>query len=263
MLKPTVLYGVGALLLILVILLVVLRSINGSDVSSKIGGGTPDEGRMSEVERAENRDAPLSPKSAARTAPANRDESRPWEVNREGNLGDRESRGFVLLDGSGKVTARAIEMAGLETDDIDAVESALADAWKKMSAAMASRARFDATSSDAENRVFVYRVASFPSEGDAALEAMYQNFADTFGADSAAILMRGFDPWQHFGNFGKYEIEVRYEPNTFRPQIYGETNTRIRFFDPATGKEAGGASSLESETIANYIGQFTDLVKDR
>jgi hypothetical protein len=137
---------------------------------------------------------------------------------------------------------------GLDDDQIMAVQTALGRFWKTMASTTAERARYDAEASDSALKKDVYRIPALADRGQALRDEFQKNLASIAGAENAASLVKGMSH-EPFGDFGKYDVVVTFEPNTeFIAAGLGADCIRVSFEYTESSSGAiilSGTSTLE------------------
>lgn len=242
----------AALIILLIAGVLVLRR-NSDGQHGGAGGGNGRE--VAPVARGYG----TSESSHIKERPAKVDVESEVGYNRNGTINDLENT-YSLFSEEGKVTSHALDLAGLDTEDIPVIEKIMAETRESLSKLCLRNSRLNEKETDVEKGIHVYEVRSFARDGDAVMIRMNEKFESAFGKQAATFLSKGIHPWQYFGNFGRYDMTVRIEPNTVLRQIRGDQRVTVTFVDPRTGQNRGTGGFQSLDELRNYMGSFVEEV---
>jgi hypothetical protein len=161
---------------------------------------------------------------------------------------------FRLLGANLKVTDNALEAAGLDPSERDAVQAKIDKLWKDMSAGMAIRVRANDVKSNPSKGIYVFNIPANPELGNKLLSSLKSDLEQKYGVNSAQTLVGGFQTMQHFGNFGKLDIEVKFQRNKNDDKLAYDYIA----VDSKTGKSVVGGSS-DVDRIQQTFGDIFDV----
>lgn len=243
---------VQAALIILLIAGVLVLSRNSDGQHGGLGGGNGRE--AAPVARRYGGDESRHPKR-----PSKVDLETEVGYNRNGSINDLENS-YSLFSEEGKVTSHALDLAGLDTEDIPVIEKIMEETRESLSKLCLRNSRLNEKETDVEKGIHVYEVQSFARDGDALMIRMNEKFESAFGKQAATFLSKGIHPWQYFGNFGRYDMTVRIEPNTVMRQIRGDQRVIVTYVDPRTGQNRGTGGFQSPDELKNFMGSFVEEV---
>jgi hypothetical protein len=159
-----------------------------------------------------------------------------------------------LIGANGEISTDALIDAGISAAEKDVIQSKLNQLWSDMSAGMSANVTLNDKKTNTAKGIYVYKIAANSELGANLLSSFEEDLTRKYGKTSAKTLTRGLQKMQHFGNFGKLDVEIKFQKNKQNDKWGYEYNA----VDPNTGKAVvGGSAGIES--IHQTFGDIFDL----
>ena len=159
-----------------------------------------------------------------------------------------------LLGANGKVTDNALAAAGIDNSEKEKVQAKIDQLWTDMSSGMSASVRPNDKKTNAEKGVYVFNMPANAELGAKLLSSFKADLTQKYGESSAKILAGGLQTMQHFGNFGKLDVEIKFQTN----KQGGKLGYEYTGVDPKSGKAViGGSSGIDR--IHETFGDIFDV----
>lgn len=184
------------------------------------------------------------------------------EMRRLGTLRDLPAVNYELLSEDGEINSYALDAAGLEYEDRDALKKIVHEALDEMSKVISSKTRMNVELTEKDRGYFVYDTPAFADEGSALIKKLTSQLEEKFGDEASKVLMNGLHTDRKFAGFGKFESRIEFDDNgALVDQFTSTPQFTLSLKDPKTGRIIYSVRSTKESLLRNNFGN-SFLLKD-
>lgn len=181
------------------------------------------------------------------------------DMRESGLLAQKPGVDYSLTNDEGEITNESMERAGIDLNRKSEVKAIIDRLWDDMSVEMRKRMVLDKESSNPEQGLRVYKIPADRSFAENRLNSFKEELRAHFGGAKSEILFDGLlDSTNHFGWFGKFDLNIRFvDADSTDPNFIKHVEFTGR--DPKSGQIISeGGFSQEGNGLRGHFGSIFD-----